>query len=343
MLARTIAIGGIEAPLAPIAAAGAMLLLMALGAAIYLEVSARQAERRRIQLALGAAPGAGGDARRDQRGDRNRRKQIENTLREMAEKQRARAQKNDRVSLAVRLRQSGLGWTKPVYAVICVATGVVAFVAYMGLAGLSPALSLAFAFATGLAGPHLFVNQRRASRMRTFLAELPDALDVIVRGVRSGLPLGDCLRIIATEGREPVRSEFRQLVDDMGVGLTINEAGDRLYDRAPLLEVRLLGIILNIQNRSGGNLSEAIGNLSRVLRSRKKMKAKIKAISTEATASAGIIGSLPVVVAGLLYVTTPDYVTLLFTTQIGNIALAAGGVWMSIGIFVMRGMINFDV
>ncbi|MGF1659415.1 MAG: type II secretion system F family protein [Rubrimonas sp.] len=343
MLGGTIDVGGVEAPLAPIAAAAAMLLLMAIGAAIYLEVSARQAARRRIQLALGAAPGGGGELRRGERGDRNRRKQIETTLREMAEKQRARSQKTSRVSLAVRLRQSGLGWSKPVYVVVCVATAIAAFVGGVGLAGLSPALALAFAFAAGLLGPHLFVNQQRSKRMRVFLAELPDALDVIVRGVRSGLPLGDCLRIIATEGREPVRSEFRQLVDDMGVGLTINEAGERLFDRAPLLEVRLLGIILNIQNRSGGNLSEAIGNLSRVLRDRRKMKAKIKAISTEATASAAIIGSLPVVVAGLLYLTTPDYVTLLFTTQIGNIALAAGGVWMSIGVFVMRGMINFEV
>lgn len=343
MLDRTIALGGVEAPLAPIAAAAAMLLLTALAAAIYLEVSARQAERRRIRLALGAAPGAGGDPRRDARGDRTRRKQIETTLREMAEKQKARAQKNDRVSLAVRLRQSGLGWSKPVYVIVCIATGAVSLVALLGLAGLSLALAAAFAVAAGLALPHLFVGNRRSARMRTFLAELPDALDVIVRGVRSGLPLGDCLRIIAAEGREPVRSEFRQLVDDMGVGLTINEAGERLFDRNPLLEVRLLGIILNIQNRSGGNLSEAIGNLSRVLRDRRKMKAKIKAISTEATASAGIIGSLPVVVATLLYLTAPDYVSLLFTTQLGNLALAAGGVWMSIGIFVMRGMINFDV
>lgn len=164
-----------------------------------------------------------------------------------------------------------------------------------------------------------------------------------MRGVRSGLPLHDCLRIIGREGAKKIRPEFALLVDDLAVGLTIGEACQRLYERNPMLEMRLLGIILNIQGKAGGNLSEAIGNLSRVLRERRRMKGKIKAISTEATSSAAIIGCLPVAVGGILYLMAPDYVSLLVTTQLGNLALAGGAVWMSIGIFVMRGMINFKV
>lgn len=342
MLDVAVPIGSIDVPLAALGAGAALLVTMLIAAAIFVSISAEQARKRRVQAALGGGAVVS-DTRREGRGDRNRRKQIENTLREMAEKQRAHTQNRSRVTLAMRLRQSGLGWTKPVYMLFSVLAGALVFVFALGAAGLALAPALAFSGAGGLALPHLFVGYMRDKRLRAFLLELPDALDVIVRGVRSGLPLHDCLRIIASEGREPLKSEFRQLVDDLGVGLTINEAAERLFDRAPMLEVRLLGIILNIQGKAGGNLSEAIGNLSRVLRDRKKMKAKIKAISTEATASAAIIGSLPVVVAVLLYFASPDYISLLFTTQIGNIALLGGGVWMSIGVLVMRGMINFEV
>jgi tight adherence protein B len=186
------------------------------------------------------------------------------------------------------------------------------------------------------------VNARRNKRFKGFSAAFPNAVDVIVRGVKAGLPLVDCLRIISTEAQEPVRSEFRTIVEDQTLGMPLDQAVQRLSERIPLAEANFFAIVVGLQSRTGGSLSEALGNLSKVLRERKKMQAKIKAMSSEAKASAGIIGSLPVVVAMLVYLTSPDYIMLLFTTGTGQITLAASLAWMGVGIFIMRQMINFD-
>jgi tight adherence protein B len=171
---------------------------------------------------------------------------------------------------------------------------------------------------------------------------LPDAVDVIIRGVKAGLPLLDSLKLIAAESREPIRSEFRAIIDTQTIGIPLGEACIKLYERIPVAEANFFGIVVYIQQRAGGNLSEALGNLSRVLRDRKKMKAKIKAMSQEAKASAAIIGSLPLVVMSLVYFTSPTYIELLWTAQLGRIMLACSAIWMFIGIMVMRKMINFD-
>jgi tight adherence protein B len=160
--------------------------------------------------------------------------------------------------------------------------------------------------------------------------------------VKAGLPITDCLRIISLEAQEPVRSEFRTIMEDQTVGVPLDQAVQRLSDRVSLSETSFFAIVVAMQSRTGGSLSEALGNLSKVLRERKKMQAKIKSMSSEANASAAIIGSLPAVVTVMLYLTSPDYIALLFTTLIGQLVLAACGLWMGIGILVMRKMINFD-
>jgi tight adherence protein B len=180
-------------------------------------------------------------------------------------------------------------------------------------------------------------------RLKKFGNEFPNAIDVIVRGIRAGLPLNDCLRIIATEAAEPVRTEFRLIVEGQALGLTLTDAATRLYERMPCAESNFFGIVLAIQQKTGGNLSETLGNLSKVIRERRKMRDKIEAVSMEAKASAWIIGSLPVVVTLLVYLTTPKYIELLWLTQAGQFALAASAVWMTIGVLVMRKMINFDI
>ncbi len=261
----------------------------------------------------------------------------------MTERQQTTARETAPANLRAKLKQAGLGWSRGFYVSLCVASGCTVFAIGQVVMGVGLAASIAFAVAGGFMLPRLFVSRARARRFKAFLAEMPDALDVITRGVRSGLPLGDCLRGIATDGREPLRTEFRLLSDDMVLGLPLDDAMERMAKRTPLLEVKLFGIILAIQSKAGGNLSEAIGNLSQVLRDRKKMEGKIKALSSEATASAAIIGSLPILVLGLLYMAAPDYIGLLFSTQVGIIAMVAGGVWMLIGILVMRGMINIDI
>jgi tight adherence protein B len=156
------------------------------------------------------------------------------------------------------------------------------------------------------------------------------------------LPLLDSLKIIALDAQEPIKSEFKAIVETQTIGMPIGEACAKLYERMPLPEANFFGIVISIQQKAGGNLSEALGNLSRVLRDRKKMKAKIQAMSMEAKASASIIGALPLCVGILVWLTSPDYIELLWTAELGRFMMMGCVVWMSIGIFVMKKMINFD-
>src|SRR5208337_368933 len=179
-------------------------------------------------------------------------------------------------------------------------------------------------------------------REKNFLKALPDAVDVIVRGIKAGLPLFESIKVVAADSPEPLRSEFNAIIETQAIGMPLGEACTRLYERMPVPEANFFGIVVSIQQRSGGNLSEALGNLSRVLRDRKKMKAKIQAMSMEAKASASIIGALPIAVGSLVWLTSPSYIELLWTEPLGRLMLAGCAVWMTIGVLVMRKMINFD-
>jgi tight adherence protein B len=178
-------------------------------------------------------------------------------------------------------------------------------------------------------------------RQYKFTDEFANAIDVIVRGVKSGLPLIECLSIIARESPQPISGEFTELIEHQRVGVPLADAFDRMMIRMPLPEVRFFAIVLAIQQQAGGNLSEALGNLSGVLRDRKRLQAKVRALSAEAKASAAVLASLPFVVMILVYITTPSYIALLWSTRFGQFLLAAAGFWMMCGVLVMRKMINF--
>ncbi|QRM27650.1 type II secretion system F family protein [Microvirga sp. VF16] len=270
----------------------------------------------------------------------SRKKSIESTLREIEDAQKA--QKAAKPTLLGRIRQAGLSWSSRTYCALSVGAGALCLLLTLALSGLGILPALGFALAGGLLLPHLYVSFRRSRRFATFSSEFPNAVDVIVRGVKAGLPLADCLRIISQEAQEPVRGEFKLILEDQTMGLPMEQAVQRLPQRVPLPEASFFSIVISLQSRTGGSLSEALGNLSKVLRERKKMKAKIKAVSSEAKTSAGIIGALPFVVAGAIYLTAPAYIGLLFSTLIGNIVLGISAFWMMIGILVMRKMINFD-
>jgi tight adherence protein B len=306
-------------------------------AVFYSRVAQQSESRKRFAaVAVQEAPGS----RHAAANESGRKQAIETTLRELEEKQKFRA--GAKPSLLNRMRQAGLGWTKQTYYIVCSVAGAISFVVALGLFNTSLLPALGFGVAGGLLLPHLYVNRRRNQRLKRFSAEFPNAVDVIVRGVKAGLPLVDCLRIISGEAQEPVRSEFRSIIEDQTLGMPLDEAVQRLSERVPLAEANFFAIVVALQSRTGGSLSEALGNLSKVLRERKKMQMKIKAMSSEAKASAGIIGSLPVVVTTLVYLTSPDYIMLLFTTTVGQLTLAASLVWMGVGVFIMRQMINFD-
>jgi tight adherence protein B len=308
----------------------------------YLASSDRIGRRSRMVLRDRATSGAAHGSAHGHAEGKPRRRSVEDTLRDIEDKQKAMARSRSRKSLQSRLREAGLAWSRHAFWGICAATGCLLFATLWLGGGLGAPYALALAVPGGLYLPRAYVRFRRNRRLRDFAALFPDAVDVIVRGVRSGMPLGDCLRVLAVEGQDPVRSEFRTVVADQTMGVPVHEAVQRLADRVALPETNFLAIVITIQSRAGGNLTEALSNLSTVLRERKKMRAKIRAMSAEAKASGGIIGALPPIVASVLFLTSPDYVSLLFSTLAGNIVLVASACWMLIGVLVMRKMINFD-
>jgi len=301
---------------------------------VYPYMSGEKKTERRMANVARATPLA---ARPTRQGLKSRREQVEETLKVIEE----RSKKAKRPPLSVQLSRAGLDWSKRRFLITMGILGVVMFaVVSMARIGLVP--TLAFAFAAGCGLPFWMLSFLKKRRESKFLAGFPDAVDVIIRGIKAGLPLLDSLKLIAAEAAEPVRSEFRSIIETQAIGLPIGEACLRLYESIPLPEANFFGIVVSIQQRAGGNLSEALTNLSRVLRDRKKMKAKIQAMSMEAKASASIIGALPLVVMGLVWLTSPSYIELLWTEPMGRVMLGCCAAWMTVGVFVMRKMINFD-
>jgi tight adherence protein B len=274
--------------------------------------------------------------------DKLRKRSVEATVRDATELAAAKAKKKTSPSLTVRLRQAQLDWSKTKYYIVCF---VIAAVAFLGVAltGLGTLPAIGFAVSVGLLLPHFYVNLKRRRRFKKFTANLADAVDVIVRGVKVGLPLAECFKIVAREAHSPVKEEFQVIVEDQVVGVPLADATERLPDRVPIPEARFFAIVIAIQSRSGGSLAEALGNLSKVLRDRQQMHGKIKALSSEAKASAGIISALPVVVIAILSVTSPSYIALLFNNHTGHLVLAACAFLMTMGVLVMRKMINFQI
>jgi len=293
----------------------------------------RKVEQRRASVSRNE-PAAARSSRVQQK---SRREQVEETLKELDDK----AKKPKSLPLAMKIAQAGLSWSKNQFLMISAGLGLAGFLGVFIMVGsLLPALAMAFAAAFGV--PRWLLSFLKKRREKKFLNNFPDGVDVIVRGIKAGLPLLESLKIVAVDAQEPIKSEFRAIVETQAIGMPIGEACTKIYDRMPLPEANFFGIVISIQQKAGGNLSEALGNLSRVLRERKKMKAKIQAMSMEAKASAIIIGSLPICVGALVYLTSPDYIELLWTTDYGRFMIAGCAVWMGIGVFVMRQMINFD-
>jgi tight adherence protein B len=292
----------------------------------------RKAEHRRASLAK-AEPAA----RQADKNQRSRREQVEGTLKDLE----ARSKKEKKIPLSSRLMQAGLDWSPQKF---MIASGVLAVICFALalLFGGGPIAAVGLSFAAGFGLPRWILSFLKKRREKSFLKALPDAVDVIVRGIKAGLPLFDSIKVVAADAPEPLRGEFLAIIETQAIGMPLGDACARLFERMPVPEANFFGIVISIQQKSGGNLSEALGNLSKVLRDRKKMAEKIQAMSMEAKASAGIIGSLPPIVMLLVYLSTPDYISLLWTHPTGQLMLVGCVIWMSIGIFVMKKMINFD-
>jgi len=300
---------------------------------LYPSLSGERKAEQRMQSVTKTEPLA-----RVSRGpQKSRRDLVESSLKDFDE----RHKKSKRVPISVRITRAGLSWSKRQFIIISAFIGLImAFLGFLSGTGLLGAAGLGFAGAFGF--PRWFLSFLRKRREAKFIDGLADAVDIIVRGVKAGLPLGDCIRMITMESSEPLKTEFRLIMETQAIGMPLGEACGKLYERTPLPEANFFGIVVAIQQKAGGNLSEALGNLSKVLRDRKKMRAKIQAMSQEAKASAAIIGALPIAVMILVYLTSPQYISLLFTHPTGHIMLAGSAVWMTMGVLVMKKMINFD-
>jgi tight adherence protein B len=282
----------------------------------------------------GAVAGSDGNSK-------ERRRKLTDALAKIEDKNKE-LKKKKRVTLTQRIEQAGLRFTPRQFYI-----GSVVCAALLGCLGLVSGQKLWITgllfLIGGLGLPNWFINLAKSRRQKKFVDEFSNAIDVIVRGVKSGLPVNECLKIIARESPKPVSEEFHQLTEGIKIGLSLEQALIRMQERMPLQEVNFFGIVLMIQQKTGGNLAEALGNLASVLRGRKLMEGKIKALSAEAKASAMIIGSLPFLVMGAVKVASPDYLDPLFTTKPGNFILLGAGLWMSMGVFVMRSMIKIKV
>ena len=319
-------------------ALAAVLLVFALGGAVYAFAGDSDVRSHKRVAAVAKSSSANRTSRGATEGGTQRRKSVQALLKDIENKQ---AEKKPKMTLRRRLDQAGL-----------VAVAERSFMIASGLLGLVVAffcwasgqtlivVALA-AFGAGLGLPRWVLGFLKRRREKRFTSDFASAIDVIVRSVKSGLPTGDALRIVASEFRDPVGGEFKRLNEGMKLGVTLEQGLKRMYENMPTAEVSFFAVVMTIQQKSGGNLSEALGNLAAVLRDRKRLQGKIRAMSSEAKASAGIIGSLPPVVMGIVYLTTPNYIALLFTQRVGNLLLAACVIWMGIGIMVMKKMINF--
>ena len=326
-----------------IVSGGAMLTLTLL---LYLVFAPRMSERARVKrrVTVVARTGADGAVASEGGGrETGRKRDIQARLKAAADAK----SKEQTIAMRYRkmLRMAGLKISLQQFLLICCGLAVISAIAYLGLAfllGYNILAAVLVAITVGFGIPYFVVNWLGKRRVGKFTLLFADAVDVIVRGVRSGLPVGECLSIIATESPEPVAGVFQEIVDAQRLGIPLDQALDRAHESMPTPEIRFFNIVLTIQSQTGGNLAETLSNLSSVLRARKKMRDKVQALSSEAKTSAMIIGSLPFLITLVLTFVNFRYISILFTDDMGNLMIMASLVWMGIGVFVMRQMINFD-
>lgn len=315
----------------------ALLAMMAVGGVAFAFAGGDERTQKRVNAYVKSKPGR--NAAKIQLEAQQKRKSVATLLKDV-EKNQAAMRARNKPTLRRRLEQAGFDGNPRNFWIISGSLGVGTALMCL-LTGQSMLVIVLAPIGAGLGLPRWTLNFLFNRRKKRFTKEFAGAIDVIVRSVRSGLPTNEALKIVARETPDPVGSEFTKLVDGLKVGVTLEQGLKKMHENMPTAEVGFFGIVMTIQAKSGGNLSEALSNLAFVLRDRKRLEGKIKAMSSEAKASAGIIGSLPPAVMGIVWMTTPAYINLLFTEKAGNLLLGGCLLWMGTGIFVMRKMINF--
>jgi tight adherence protein B len=296
--------------------------------------------RKRVAAIGGGAKSGAGVARGREaaRGAGGGKRNVQAALKDL---EAARKGQKKQLNLRQRFAQAGVEWTEANFIYGSIGLGVAVLLLALIL-GYGLLIGIPAGFAAGFGAPRWFLSYLAKKRQTDFSELFVNAVDVVVRGVKAGLPIGECMAIIARESPEPLGGEFRTLVEGQKLGVSLTAGLERMMERMPSTELNFFVIVLTIQGQSGGNLSEALGNLSTVLRERKLMKAKIQSMSAEAKASAMIIGSLPILVGAMMFLVAPEHIGLMFSTTLGNMMVAGGLSVMAIGVFIMNKMINFD-
>jgi len=268
-----------------------------------------------------------------------RQRRIQQKIKQLEQKGE---KKTLRETVDLAILQAGLHLSIPAFAVICVATGTVLTFVY--LVAKMPPIGAVPVFLFGVVAlPMLVLKLMASKRQAKFTEDFANAIDLVVRGVRSGLPVNECFKVCAREFPAPLGEEFRMLVEGQNLGISIDDLMEKGIERIPTAEYKFFAIVIQIQRQTGGNLADTLSGLSNVLRERKKMRDKARAMASEATASAAIIGSLPFAVATLLSIVNPDYLLVLYYEKTGNYLVGFGLFWMFLGSMVMRKMINFKM
>ena len=313
--------------------------ILALGLSIALLIQARSGPRAKLKARVGVIAGGAVVTSDPDKTDNSRRaKQIQSKLKELEEGKAAKR----RIELRQRIEQAGLTASISEYYIWSAIVGVASTALYL-LLGYPLIGAIAVLIAMGVGAPRMYLGMRAGKRQNRFTQNFADAIDVIVRGIRSGLPVGECLNIIARESPDPVGPEFKLLVEGQRIGMTLSEVLDRATRRMPTTDMKFFAIVLIMQQQTGGNLAETLANLSGILRSRKKMAEKIRSMSSEARMTAMIIGALPFLLSGMIYLISPEYMSVLWTDSLGKILLFGGLGWMSLGILVMKQLVSFKV
>lgn len=314
--------------------------ILAAGVAAAIIIGQRQERQKRNLAVIGRVSAGGLDDGRD----RSAAKQRADMARKLNEAGKEREQKKkDRATIREMMIQAGYESPVSRYWIFSTLFAVVTWV-LLTLLTSWPAIAVVCVTIVAFFGmPRWFLKKAAERRQRKFLEEFADALDASVRLLQAGMPISEAIAMVSREYEGPLRDEMMRIYENQKVGVPLGQAALETAKRIPLTEVHMFATALQIQSETGSSLSEVLSNLSHVIRARFKLKRKIKALSSEAKASASIIAALPVLVTFGLYMAAPEYVGILFDTRKGNFLLGGAVTWMMLGVLVMRGMINFKI
>lgn len=317
----------------------ALIVLIVVGVVIALVLGQESNRKKRMQSVIQGQSASGSDQESEADEQNKRRAEIAKKLKESKEET---GEGKKKASMALRLEQAGLSMPPQMFWILSFVS-MVLFTTLAKIMG-QPPFVLAMVAITGLLGvPRFVLRFITKRRQKKFLEEFADALEAVVRLLKAGMPVSEAVLMISREFEGPVGEEMSRVYDKQKIGVPLHEAALEATRRMPLTEMQMFATGLAIQAQTGSSLSEVLTNLANVIRARFRLKRKIKALSSEAIASAGIIGALPNVVALGMYFVNREYIMILFTDPFGKVLLAGAVIWMCIGIFMMKAMINFKV